>query len=219
MSSLSQVIKANSLLDSLTNIEFNQLITHFIKQCGRSALIAPFFAQYMHHNKSNHASNTQHFDMMMDIIKIIVRKREDHSNSNPCKSDIHTLPKAVIGEVASYLPQKDYVSLSKTNRFIYIGCNEPITLNHLDLKKVNNYSDIDLLKYPQLTHLEINLTRFHQLSLPSAKCILNHLSQLTLNANKRSNIDINPLISQTAINLNNITHLKLTQFGIRSHYL
>ena len=156
MSSLTQVIKTRSLLDSLTNTEFTQLIAHFAKQCGRNAILTPFFAQYMNFNKSNHASNTHHMDDMMNIVSTIIRKRKTNSNSNlSSRPTINSLPKAVIGEAASYLPQKDYISLSKTNRSNYISCNEPNTLRHLDLKNVTNYARIDLQKYLQLTHLEI----------------------------------------------------------------
>ena len=206
MASLSQVIKVRSLLDSFNDIEFNELIARFVKQCGREALLTPFFAQHMKQNKSYHNPNSQH------IINIIVRKRKSNFHLFT-KVSIHTLPKAIIGEVASYLSQKDYVSLTKTNRSIYIGCNEPNTLRHLDLKSVNNYSCIDLQKYPQLTHLEIDLTKPNQLSLPSDKTILHHLNRLTLYANDQRDVDINALISQLAINLSNINHLKLTRFA------
>ena len=211
MAALSTVVRARSLLNSFTDIEFDQLSSHFVKQCGRDSLLKPFFDQFM---KQKESANNQPLNAMMNIINIIMRKRKQNSNANASiKPNIKTIPKAIIGEVASYLSQTDYASLSTTNRSIYIGCNDPKTLKHLDLLKINNYSCMNLSHYPQLIHLELKLTKFNQLSLLKDPSILNDLNKLTLDADTQKNVDLIPLISQTAIDLNNITHLRLRGFG------
>ena len=215
MSSTVKVINARSLLDSFTDTEFNQLLVKVSRQCGRAALLTPFFNQFItiKSHSSNKAHITPQIDTMMNIINTIIRSRKQSDVTSSLKPNINTIPKSLIGEVSSYLAQNDHISLSKANRTIHIGCNDPNTLKHLNLLKCKNYSCIELQKYPQLTHLQMDITRLNQLSLPTNKTISNYLHKLTLDGNEQDDIDLNPLISQTAIDLNNVTHLQLQRFG------
>ena len=119
----------------------------------------------------------------------------------------------MIGEISSYLPQKDYLSLSKTNKSLYIGCNDPNTLQHLDLKKVDNYSAITLELYPKLKHLEVRIQKFDQLLLPKNKHILPELSQITFDGNWETDADLSSVRSQQAISFDSIKTLTLKCFG------
>ena len=236
-SSLSKVIKTSLLLDTLNDTEFHQVLANFVKQCGRSALLAAFFDQFMTKTKRiNHTANSQHIDKMFNITNSIARKRDKNSNPNESnKSNISTVPTAIIGEVASYLPQTDYASFSVTNRSIYLGCNDPKTLKHVDLLKFQQnedmygnwtidkrdtlYDSIDLSQYPQLTSLEVDLSMFcirnNSLSSSAQKTVLPHLYKLTLDGDMSSNgwVYLNAFSSQTVFDLNKITHLKCYRFG------
>ena len=238
-SSLPKVIKIRSLLDTLNDTEFNQVLANFVKQCGRNALLTAFFDQFTKKNtKTNQTSNSQSLDQMLNITNIIIRKRQQNSHSNASiKSSISTIPEAIIGEVASYLPQTDHASLTVTNRSIYLGCNDPKTLKHADLlkfqydnepdewrleKKFALYDSIDLSQYPLLTHLEIDLSMFRDaLSSSTQKTMLPHLYKLTLDGDMRTIcnqfVNLSEFPSPTSIDLNKITHLKLYRFG-RYHY-
>ena len=99
MTSISKVITARSLLDSFSKVEMNQLLLDFVKANGPNALLIPFFNQFLNSNKAN--ANIQHIDSLTDIINTIITSRKINN-----------------GEVASYLHQKDNISLSMTKRAI-----------------------------------------------------------------------------------------------------
>ena len=138
MTSISKVITARSLLDSFSKVEMNQLLLDFVKANGPNALLIPFFNQFLNSNKAN--ANIQHIDSLTDIINTIITSRKINNDDSSPNTVLGTFPKAIIGEVASYLHQKDNISLSMTKRAIYVDCNHPKTLKHLDLKKIDNYS-------------------------------------------------------------------------------
>ena len=142
MSALHKVIRLQSLIKTLNDNEITQFTMLFFKKCGREALLNPFCNQYIQANVVN--ADTSHLDAAMGIIKNIIRTRCTYA-SNKKKSfnqngiGMELLPSAIIGEIASYLNQKNYASLSKTNRSVYIGCSEPVTLRKLNLNKINDY--------------------------------------------------------------------------------
>ena len=155
-------------------------------------------------NKKNKSIN-QHIDTAISITKAIIKSRKT-TNSNSPQLNMDTLPKAIIGDIASYLPRKDYISFLTANRSIYIGCNDPNTLKYLNLMSTTDYTCMNISKYRGLKHLKVQLNL-----LP---CILNHdalnsLTELTLDGMVKGNIDLDPLLSQNFINFNNIKHLSL----------
>ena len=215
---LLKVVKFRSLSKTLTAMEFNQFTADFIKTCGRDALLTALCDKFTNQNNSDQnatTADTQRLDTAINIVHNIIRCRKQ-MNGKSNKLKLEVLPTAIIGEIASYLPLKDYASLNKTNRLTYIGCNESNTLRYLDLLKLIDYGQIDLTKYIQLNHLKLKLTNFNELSLPTdGSKILPRLTGLTLDADRHTDIDLNHLKSQTAINLSNVSCLKLRAFGQR----
>ena len=212
MNALYETMKFSLLIDKLSDTEFNEFTALFVKQCGRKALMTPFISQTFINKCNTNHSNDHCKKKAMKIVQTIIR-----SSSNDIEpmqeSTIQTLPKTIIGEISSYLPQKDYVSLSTTSKLIYIGCNDPNKLQNLDLIKIDNYSAIQLQHYGKLKHLGVRLQQFDQISLPKNQCILNGLSSITFDGNGATNAITSSLFFQNALCWTNIKTLQLKSFG------
>ena len=207
MSALLKVIKFRSLVNTLTDKEFNRFTSYLGAKCGRDALFivgSPF-----NHQNQNHSHVV---NIAIGIVKCIMNSRiKSNQNLAPHAKKLDSLPNELIGEIASYLSQKHYSVFAQTNRSIYIGCNDPNTLKHLNLHEITNYASVNLQHYPNIDHLELKSSKFHQLSLPSNETILPHLTKLTLHM--KSDAQINKLSLQTAISFKNVTHLELHDFN------
>ena len=221
MATLPKLIRYHSLVNRLTDNEFNQFTSHLVKICGRDAISKPFCNRFMQKQPQNTA-NIHQIDTAINIMKTIMRSRHKcESMIFSIKPKFNVLPHAIIGEIGSYLNQNDHISLSKTNRRLYIGCNEPNTLQHLNVRKFQNqiYSQLNLQKYPQLRHLEIAISKLIQSSISSNRIFLNDLTQLTLQSESNSGsppnyIDIvSKFAKQKMFDFNGITHLHLFYFG------
>ena len=84
MRSLCKIIRFRILSDILTDAEFNQFMTHFIKTCGREAILLCSSA-FEQEDKENNSS-FQHMESAINITKSIVRPRKNtaiiHLNLN-----------------------------------------------------------------------------------------------------------------------------------------
>ena len=107
-------------MDTLADKEFNQFMTHFIKTSGRNAISTLLRSSAPALKNNENKSINQHIDSAINITKSIIRSREDQPGSELTQSRLDTLPSAIMGDIGSYLPQKDYASFSTTNRAIYV---------------------------------------------------------------------------------------------------
>ena len=201
-------VKFGSLVNKLTGTEFNQFTAHFVQRCGRNAWLSPLMSQTLN---SKCETNPEHLNIAINLATTIITSRQ--SANSHLNIQLDTIPKSLIGEISSYLVQKDHVSFSKSNRSIYIGCNDPNTLQVLDLRRTHDYSRVKLQRFPRLKQLGLKLTQFNQLLLPSNQKILTNLSQLTLDGDKVNDVDLSLIASQKSLDLGNITHLNLYNFG------
>eukprot|EP01083_Nonionella_stella_P076655 208987_1 len=132
---------------------------------------------------------------------------------------MQSLPSALIGNLASYLKFYDYTSFQTANKTIYTECNTPNTLRHLYLLRINDYSGINLAKYPHLRRLSIKLNAFDSFVLPAnGETVCNRLQQITFDGEKQTNTDITHFIAQNTINTNNVTYLRCKSFGDRQNH-
>ena len=214
MSTLNQVIMFRSLVNTLNNKQLIVLLSTLIQKCGRDSILAPFCKQYFQSPSNNIDINT--VQIATNIVQNIIRAKLDNDESQPTPIKFDTVPSDLIGKIGSYLPQKDHISLSKANRSIYLGCNNPNTLKTLNLEDVNDYSCIKLAKYSRLNHLTVDLSKFSELSLPNHGSTLNRLTHLTLYGDKDQDIDLSSFTSQSAIAFSRITHLELIELGKES---
>lgn len=220
MSSLARGVEFCSLSGQLDDTEYHSMISRLFAGFVRKDLISWLFKQFVACNDGSF--ERQLCDNAMHQTTKIIRGRDNkheqfqmiqnHDLSN--EMGLGCLSDDLYGEIGSYLKQKDYFAYSQTNRAIYVGCNSPNFLRHLDLIKVKNYSSVDLSKYPQLRILKIKLPKFKELKLPSnGTSICNHLHKLTLDGNKQTDMDLTHFISNNCINFTNLTHLRLSKFG------
>ena len=123
-------------------------------------------------------------------------------------------PKSIIGETASYLPQKEYVHLSSVNRSIHLGSNSPNLLKSLNLTQIKDYSVMRWTAFPSISHLTINpikaslITKYQNMNHP----VFNNVTNLSLIAGKKHNF-VETFLSQNIVNLNGVTTLQCILFG------
>ena len=148
----------------------------------------------------------QESSLLTDFIKItssIIQQREtQHQQHSHWTLD--TLPKSFIGEIASNLSQKQYASLCRTNRAIYIGCNDPNRL----LNVTWHCGRIKLDQYPQIKKMKISMHReilqLNQFS--SARLESLCLSGVSFQANS----GWNAFLRDTSIHLPRLRHLDVS---------
>ena len=76
--------------------------------------------------------NTELNNQYIKSVSTIIQSRESQSEEKtPYAFD--SLPRRLIGACSSFLCQRSYTSLSRTNRAVFLGCNTPIMLTELRL--------------------------------------------------------------------------------------
>eukprot|EP01084_Bolivina_argentea_P200558 342948_1 len=157
-------------------------------------------------------SKQQTLNTTLSTIQQIIESRKTKPKSiRSYGLTMQSLPSELIGHLASYLKFKDYRSFSSVNRMIYIGSNSPNTLQRLNLRQVNDYSEILLAKYSHLKHLSMRLTAFGSCLLPSTgETVCNRLQQLVLDGNNQEAVDITHFMTQNVLNVDHVNHLKCT---------
>eukprot|EP01083_Nonionella_stella_P169569 575302_1 len=216
MTSLAEVIRFRSSVDKLTDTEFNRFIMMLMQKCGRDILITSLFTMFT--SACNRSSDT--LDTTLNIIKQIIESRKTKPKPvNSYAITMKSLPSELIGNLASYLTFTEYRAFQTLNRTIYVGCNTPNTLLRLDLTKINDYSMINLAKYPHLRHLSMKLNAFDSFVLPDSNVtVCSRLQQIVLHAENRADVDITRFIAQNTINIDHITHLQCKGFGHRQNH-
>ena len=63
------------------------------------------------------------------------------------------LPRALVGETASFLPQLAYARFSQSCRFLFLACHSPNVLCELDLRNVSNEHHLDLAQFVSVKSL------------------------------------------------------------------
>ena len=155
-----------------------------------------------------------------DMISTIIRKR-DEILDEPQEHKLDMIPSPLIAHIGSFLNQWDYIDLSKSNRSIYLGCNEPNMMQQLRLYDDHECSNIKLKLYPSIKYFHLELQHFNKLSPPTtSKCIFNQLDGLKLcgdEDNIVNNETLEQFIDNNFFNLNNVTKLICSDFNGRIH--
>ncbi len=77
------------------------------------------------------AEAAQAIEMMTDILHLRIQARQDLSTT---KSDcIERVSAPVLAHIASYLRQEQYAAFEQSNRAIYLACNSPNRLQHIEI--------------------------------------------------------------------------------------
>lgn len=90
---------------------------------------------------------------MIQITSNIIQKRENQQQENT-KWTLDTLPNSFIGEIASFLDQQSYGSLSGVNSAVYIGCNDPNRLLSVSVKATRSQEQTPAIKIPNLPQIK-----------------------------------------------------------------
>ena len=85
-------------------------------------------------------------------------------------------------------------------------------LQHLELYRDHQCSNIKLELYPSLKNLELEFQHFNKLSLPSTSVLFNQLDALRLDAENCNNEILQKFVKQNHLNLSNVTKLTLCAF-------
>ena len=109
-----KVINLRQLLKSLNDQEIIGFLSDVITEKGKEAILQPLFKQFINNQ------NIGTLDASIFSANKIIRSRDKSNTDTINQNNLDALPSILIGEVASYLKQNDYASLSKTNRSIYV---------------------------------------------------------------------------------------------------
>eukprot|EP01084_Bolivina_argentea_P312962 541864_1 len=210
--SLGKAIQFKHLLSQLTSSETQQFLNQLPIEIINTALFQCF----------TKPSNNHHVEATNNSLTNIIRSRKKTPLIITTQNKkINELPKPLIGIIASFMKQKDYINFSKSNRFIFLGCNTPNMLQELDVCHLKNYSCINLELFQSVKSLWFCLDKFHEFKTPSTHgiTIMNNLRRISLVGDDLSDINIDAFMKQNWINTNNITSLQLIRFGNQNPFI
>ena len=196
--SLKDPIKFRLLIDQLTKQEEHQFFLQLLNE-SKNIIITSLFEHFV-----KNIGKTQHFNNM---ISTIIRKRKPNTESQQVQdanNKLDTIPTSLIGYMASFLKQPEYIDLSKVNRSVYLGCNSPNMLQELDLS-VDLYDKFRWNLCPSIKSLIFPVPDFEDISIPKITPIFNRLEYLFLGANDEKTMQ--QFMDNNFINFQNVTKL------------
>ena len=117
-STLAQAIRFRVLVDQLSDSEFIQFMTRIVTRFGRGILLTPMLNQ-IRGAKSNRLDGQAVSGLISAIKEIINAREEEPYTSIANKVALDELPAPLIGEISSYLKQKELSSFCKSSRSIF----------------------------------------------------------------------------------------------------
>ena len=111
---------------------------------------------------SPQSGNPDSIDSITRTVATIMEERDpgSHNSDAPIKKCISDLPRALVGEIASYLTRRSYSRFLGTNRKFFVDCHFPNRLTKLQLHSLTDYSRVPLQTYTQLSDLRFRLPYF-----------------------------------------------------------
>ena len=201
---LVSLIKYKNLIGQLTDSEFDTFLSNFRRKIGREEILrllcVPFVQRLASKDAADQAFPT--IAPMSKIVSDILRARKPTSNPSH-KVNITDLPPAMVGEIASYLSQKHYISFSRTNRKMYVDCNSPNRLVRLNMSRLNDNVCPSLQTLTNLKRLAFNMRQISQFNHSNGqrfpKC--HNLKTLAISLAGSTISDIDTFISDTSPSL------------------
>eukprot|EP01083_Nonionella_stella_P315231 1138163_1 len=217
MAQVSKALKFRALCAQLTPTETKSFINSVIDVNG-----TVLFSALFHLIRSSCTYKDIDADCLNHMLSDIIlsRKKKPKPDAIVTKN-INSLPPALIGHTASFLPQSDYIKLSTCARSLFIGCNTPNQMQELNLLKREwkHHPTIDLAQFPSIKHLAIHYHKLGELLpnyLMSGASICRELNAMTFDGNHRPNIckeEIQIFTEKEYINMHNVSDLTLQDFG------
>ena len=229
---LQEVIKFRNLADSLTQTEFELLLSKLYNKFNKRQLIlSSLFHLFNSQNNCNHDNAEErncNVTKTMDIISSIIKSRDTNYQQLPVSKHqnkimtISNLSSDIIGFCASYLNFRSYKSFEKCSRHIYISCNNPSTLQCIDSDLfIKNEENIDhlckpqylqLLKHKKVTHLEIAMDHYRDMGYLYDEALSSNVTNLSLiGADQES---LAKFLSVAPCDFNKINNLQLDYYDV-----
>lgn len=184
MMTLSEAIRFRHLISQLNPSEQNNFLNNLIHQ-HKDLVFKALFEYFRPSTEQNSFIDSINCNLNENICNII-RNREK-KDSSISQTVLTKLTNALIGETASYLPPKDYVSFSRSNRIIYIATHQPNTLSTIKLSiMMRNISYYPLFHKVKTLQLNYILTHAEQLNKLWSSTI--HLENLIVTKTHRADI-------------------------------
>lgn len=211
------LIRLRSLGSEFDRNDVRKLINKISQEYGTDAIFSFMFNHFL----TKYKQSGKHDNALMDIIglasQIIISKQADQQideedTETNSKVLIHSMPSALIGNCASYLPVKQYLRFSVGNRKIFTACNSPSTLQELNMSK---FDQCDLNLFPSLVYLKIECKRFNEyMQVHPRHRKLRNLTHLVIQNYEGFQADLNDFLQHDCIDLNKITSLECHGFGL-----
>ena len=119
---LVSLLKFKSLNARLLDTEFDTFMSRMWKIVGREEILKLLCTPFLKQSNDAPMVNEQEpnlLDAMTTMTSDIIQARD--TNSNPrTKPNINNMPSCLVGTIASFLNQKNYIKFSRTNRKIYV---------------------------------------------------------------------------------------------------
>eukprot|EP01083_Nonionella_stella_P317482 1156238_1 len=164
---LHKLIQFRTMMDQATHCQFKQFIFRLVTQ-----QITRVVFNALHHTQNN---KTPH--QMNAIILRIMRCRNILHTPEPKQTQLQLLPNDIIGEIATYLAQRDYFRFCCTNRLWFVICNLPNKLQQMDFISNRNtyHKTIQFNTFPCLKRITMHDTTTTITTTIRVECIVTHL--------------------------------------------
>eukprot|EP01084_Bolivina_argentea_P052064 95671_1 len=173
------LIKLRLSLDKLDHHEWIQFKHTWISLLDRN-IISSLIYYYFHYHKTENTN--YNLNTVLHSVENIIKSREETTRSKSISTiieqtnslslspdysqlyriQLNDLPTDLIGDIATFLDQKTYSHFELLCRQTYISCNNPSTLNTLNLLQCPNIHYNIKHKYSLLQRLYINAMHFTQ---------------------------------------------------------
>ena len=213
---LVSVLRFKNLNARLTDTEFDTFMCRMWRIAGREECLKMLCTQFL--NESNNAvvANEEEPSLLIEMTRItsdIIQDRKTKSHPS-IKPNITNIPCTLIGTIASFLHQIEYIIFSMTNRKVYVDCNSPNTLQRLTLLPITDYSIVPLKQFPQIKQLMFNLKQISEIKVIQGQRFghCNQLETLRINGLGSTTADIDLLLKDSSRCFSSIQSLALVCF-------
>ena len=155
MMSLVEAVSFRHLSNQLTASERGE----FIARLSNTNIL--FDALYTHIATSKNQNTAERINSTLSNI-IVSRKEKPESQCD--HTSLSSIPRHVVGSIASFLKQREYAWLSQASRSIFLACNSPNHLQEMDL--LESTSLVNLSRYTSIRRLHLNLRQFSEFDQP-----------------------------------------------------
>ena len=162
---LLSILRFKNLNAQLTEQEFDTFLSKTSRMIGREKMLSVLCRSFFNPLRSAPAPHRDEADVQtcndvaeMTLITTDILQERESMSSFSHEPRINGMPTNLIGEIASFLDQKEYAHFSSTNRKTFVDCYSPCKLKQLILLKSRiKCADISFRKFSQIERLEFEL--------------------------------------------------------------